>query len=294
MNNANNLFSSPLSFAGLKPPYSDLNTAKVVILPVPYDGTTEWHAGTRHGPEAIIHSSQYLELYDIDFDKELHTVGIHTLGPLQPVLNSPEAMIQRVYEITKNIIQKDKFTVMLGGEHSLSLGTVRALQEKYEDISVLQLDAHADLRDEYSGTKYSHACIMRRLFECCDITQVGIRSLSLEEQQFINKNDLKLFHNSSLKQDPESIQRIADCLHENVYITVDLDVFDPSIMSAVGTPEPDGLLWDEVLNLVKIVAEQKQIIGFDLMELCPTEGPDACAFLAAKLAYKMIGHVTKQ
>ena len=289
MNIADNLFSSPLNFAGLPSPYSDLNTAKVVILPVPYDGTTEWHAGTRHGPEAIIHSSQYLELYDIDFDKELHTIGIHTLGPVQPILNSPKAMIQRVYKIAANLIQRDKFTVMLGGEHSLSLGTVKALNEKYQNVSVLQLDAHADLRDEYSGTKYSHACIMRRLFECCDITQVGIRSLSSKEQQFVKQNDLKLFYNSSLRQNPESIQKIADCLHENVYITVDLDVFDPSIMPATGAPEPGGLLWEETLGFLGAVFEQRQVVGVDVVELAPVAGLHACEFLAARLVYKLIG-----
>ena len=210
MSNADNIFLPALNFAGLQSPYSDLETAKVVILPVPYDSTTEWHAGTREGPEAIIRSSQYLELFDIDFAKELHTVGIHTLNPVQPIFNSPQEMIQRVHKIAAELIQQDKLVVMLGGEHSLSLGVVGAIKKKYKDISVLQLDAHAHLRDEYSGTKYSHACVMRRLFEFCDITQVGIRSLSWEEQQFIKQNNIKIFYNS-LSQHP-GIFTIALCI----------------------------------------------------------------------------------
>ena len=257
---------------------------------MPYDSTTEWHSGTREGPQAIINASQYLELYDLELNQETHRVGIHTLPAMQPVLSNPEDMIQRVYEVAKELIQQAKFVVMLGGEHSISLGLVTALKEKYNDICVLQLDAHADLRNEYSGTKYSHACIMRRLVEHCPITQVGIRSLSWEEQQFLNQNNMQPFFTSKLMSDSRSFQQIVDSLSEKVYISIDLDVFDPSIMPAVGTPEPDGMQWQEVLNLLKSVTIHRQVIGFDLMELCPREGPASCAFLAAKLAYKLIGY----
>ena len=271
------------------PPYADLPTAKVVILPVPYDGTTEWHSGTREGPQAIINASQYLELYDIEINREIYKVGIHTLPKVQPSLNSPEEMIDRVYRIAGELTRQAKFVVMFGGEHSLSLGMVQALKEKNQDLSVLQLDAHTDLRDEYLGTKYSHACVMRRILELCPIVQVGIRSLSGEEQIFLAQNNMHPFF-STPNPDLASPEDITALLSDNVYVTIDLDVFDPSIMPAVGTPEPGGMQWHEVLNLLKTVTLHRRVIGFDLVELCPKEGPASCAFLAAKLAYKLIGY----
>ena len=292
MKNLESLFSPPQNFAGLSSPHADFETARVVILPAPYDGTTEWHSGTREGPQAIINASQYLELYDMELEQEIHKVGIHTLPSIQPVLNSPEEMIQRVYHIAQELIKQDKFVVMLGGEHSLSLGTVQAFKDKYNDLCVLQLDAHADLRNEYSGTKYSHACVMRRVFEHCPITQAGIRSLSLEEQQFLNQNNMRIFDSSELTSNTALSQQIVDSLGQNIYISIDMDIFDPSIMAAVGTPEPGGMQWTEVLNLLKLVTTYKHVVGFDLMELCPREGTASCAFLAAKLAYKLIGYST--
>ena len=290
MKNIEDLFSPPQNFAGLLSPYADLETAKVVILPVPYDSTTEWHGGTREGPRAIINASQYLEFYDMELRQEIYKVGIHTLPEILPSLNSPEEMVQRVYQVAKELIQQMKFVVMLGGEHSLSLGVLRAFKEKYHDLCVLELDAHADLRDEYLGTKYSHACVTRRALEFCPVTQVGIRSLSWEEQQFLNQNKMQPFYISQLTLDSGSSQQIIASLTNNVYLSVDLDVFDPSIMPAVGTPEPGGMQWHEVLNLLKSVIKNKHVVGFDLVELCPKEGPAACAFLAAKLAYKLIGY----
>jgi agmatinase len=287
MQNVEDLFSPSQNFAGLMPPYTDLPNAKVVILPVPYDGTTEWHSGTREGPQAIINASQYLELYDIELNREIYKIGIHTLPKVQPSLNSPEEMIDRVYRIARELIRQAKFVVMFGGEHSLSLGMVKALKEKAQDLSVLQLDAHADLRDEYLGTKYSHACVMRRIIELCPIVQVGIRSLSGEEQRFLVQNSMHPFFATPSPASPEDITAL---LSDNVYVTIDLDVFDPSIMPAVGTPEPGGMQWYEVLNLLRTISSHKHVIGFDLVELCPKEGPTSCAFLAAKLAYKLIGY----
>ncbi len=284
------LFSQPQNFAGLPSPYCDFETAKVAILPAPYDSTTEWHAGTRDGPQAIIDASQYLELYDIELDREIYKIGIHTLPQIKPVLSSPEKMIERVYQIAKALYQQAKFTVMIGGEHSLSLGVVQALEEKLQDFCVLQLDAHADLRDEYSGTRYSHACVMRRIFELCPIVQVGIRSLSWEERQFLNQNKIQSFYTLASSRDLAPAEQIMASLNQNVYISIDLDVFDPSIMPAVGTPEPGGMQWHEVLHLLKLVTQHKRVVGFDIVELCPKEGPASCAFLAAKLAYKLIGY----
>jgi agmatinase len=294
MKNIENLFSPPQNFAGLPPPHTDFETAKAVIIPVPYDGTTEWHSGTREGPKAIIDASPYLELYDLELDQETHKVGIHTLPFVQPILDSPEDMIQQVYLVARELIKQDKLVVMLGGEHSLSLGLIRALKEKYNELSVLQLDAHADLRNEYLGSRYNNACVMRRAIEYCPITQVGIRSLSLEEQQFLNQHKLQPFYGSVLTPDLSVLPQIISSLSKDVYISIDLDVFDPSIMAAVGTPEPDGMQWSEVLKILRAVTKQRHIVGIDLMELSPKEGPAACAFLAAKLTYKLIGYALLQ
>ena len=281
-------------FAGLTPPYSDFEQAKTVILPVPYDSTSEWRSGSRHGPQAIIDASQYLELYDLDLDREIYEVGICTLPEVEPLLSSPQDMIDRVYQVIKGLIQEEKFVLLLGGEHSLSLGAVRAFKEAFPGLSVLQLDAHADLRDEYLGTKYSQACVMRRIFELCPISQVGVRSFSWEERQFLTENKLTPIYMSDLSSNKASIDQIVDSLSEDVYVTLDVDVLDPSIMPAVGTPEPDGMSWRQVLDIIKSVALHKHVVGFDLMEFCPGEGPGSCAFLLAKLAYKLIGYTVSQ
>jgi agmatinase len=277
-------------FAGLEPPYSSLEQARAVILPVPYDSTSEWRAGSRHGPQAIIDASQYLELYDLELDREIYEVGISTLPRVEPLLSSPQDMIGRVYQVIKGLIEQDKFVVLLGGEHTLSLGAVRAFKEAFSRLSVLQLDAHADLRDEYLGTKYSQACVMRRIFELCPICQVGIRSLSWEEKQFLTQHSLTPFYMSELAANRASIDRIANSLSEDVYITLDVDVFDPSIMPSVGTPEPDGMSWRQVMDIIESVARRKHVVGFDLVEFCPGQGSDASSFLLAKLAYKLIGY----
>jgi agmatinase len=290
MENIENLLSTSLTFAGLSSPYSDLETARAIILPVPYDSTTEWHSGARAGPQAIINASQYLELYDIELNRDVYQVGIHTLPPVQPLLSSPEKMIERVYHITRELVKQSKFPVMFGGEHSLSLGMVQALKEKFRNVCVLQLDAHADLRDEYLGTKYSHACVMRRIHELCPIVQVGVRSLSSEEQQFITQNKIHTFYITTSSSDLAPAEHIISSLSDDVYVSIDLDVFDPSIMPAVGTPEPGGMQWHEVLKLLNYVTRHKRVIGFDLVELCPRDCTDSCAYLAAKLAYKFIGY----
>ena len=283
------LFYPQRNFAALPPQYADFETSRVVILPVPYDSTTDWRSGSRDGPMAIIDASQYLEHYDHELDREIYLVGIHTLPELQPSMRGPEETVARVYEVASDLVRKEKLVAMLGGEHSLTVGMVRAFSERFDHLSVLQLDAHADLRDEYQGTKYSHACVMRRVLECCPIAQVGIRSMSQEEHQFLTQNQISPFFAPGLPLDEEAI---VSALSEDVYVTIDLDVLDPSIMSAVGTPEPGGMSWHEVLRILQRVAERRRIVGFDLVELCPREGPLSCAFLAAKLAYKLIGYAT--
>jgi agmatinase len=285
-----NSFLPPSVFAGVPAPYCDFDRAKVVILPVPYDGTTEWRTGTRDAPQAIINASRYLEMYDLELDREIYEVGIHTLPEVEVLMSGPENMLQRVYEITGELVQKGKLVVMLGGEHSLSFATVRALREAFPQLSVLQFDAHADLRDEYLGTKYGQACVMRRVSELCSIVQVGIRSLSREEKQFLDRNRMTPFYMSTMAEDKDLVNHILASLSEEVYVTIDVDVFDPSIMPAVGTPEPGGMQWQQVLDILKSVARHKHVLGFDLVEFCPREGPISCAFTLAKLAYKFIGY----
>ncbi len=282
-------FLPPRAFAGISPHAVTFEQAKVVVLPVPYDSTTEYKSGTRDGPQAIIDASQYLELYDTELDREISEAGIYTLPEAQPVMSGPEPMVERIYQIAGDLLDKGKLLAMLGGEHSLTLGTVKAYREKYPELSVLHLDAHADLRDQYQGTKYSHACVMRRVWEVCPVVHAGIRSLSREEHEFLSKRKIEPFY-AGASTGPDFAARGLPTLSPQVYISIDLDVLDPAIMSAVGTPEPGGLSWQQVLELLRAVADSKQIVGFDIMELCPQEGPNACAFLAAKLAYKLMGY----
>lgn len=283
------LFYTQRNFAALTPQYAEFETSKVVVLPIPYDSTTTWRSGSRDGPLAIIDASQHLELYDHELDRESHLVGIHTLPELQPSMKGPEETVMRVHEVASDLIRKDKFVVMLGGEHSLTVGMVKAFRERFDSLSVLQLDAHADLRDAYEDSKYSHACVMRRVLEYCPIVQVGIRSLCEEEHRFLAQNQMQPFFAEGL---PLDVDGIVSALSADVYVTIDLDVLDPSIMSAVGTPQPGGISWHEILKVLRRVAETRRIVGCDLVELCPAEGPPSCAFLAAKLAYKLIGYLS--
>ena len=284
------LFYPERNFAALPPQYSALDTSSVVVLPVPYDSTTDWRCGTRDGPMAIIDASQYLEHYDVELDRDVYRVGIHTLPELQPSMSGPEETVERVRQAAGDLVGKGKFVVMLGGEHSITLGTVQAYKAVTPGLSVLQLDAHADLRDEYEDSKYGHACVMRRVLEHCPVVQVGIRSLCREEHEFMQQRGLQPFFAGEASLDQGTMDAVVAALSEQVYITIDLDVFDPSIMAAVGTPEPGGMGWHEVLRLLRYVVQRTHVVGFDVVELCPAEGPSSCAYLAAKLAYKLIGY----
>lgn len=264
-------FLPPRSFAGISPQAAPLDKAKVVVLPVPYDATVEYKSGAREGPQAIIDASQYLELYDPELGREVNEVGIFTLPEVQPLMSGPELMAQRVYEIARGLLAKNKFVVMLGGEHSLTLGIIRALHERYSKLSVLQLDAHTDLRDEYLGTKYGTASVMRRVWEICPVIPAGIRSFSLEEHQFMQEREIEPFY-AEASSNPDFTNKVVSRLSPQVYVSIDLDVFDPSIMPAVGTPEPGGLSWQQVLELLRAVSRSRQIVGFDVMELCPGKG----------------------
>ncbi len=285
------LFLPPRIFAPGPGEPTSLEAARVVVLPVPYDSTTDYRPGARDGPWAIIDASQNLELYDQELGQEVYHVGIHTLLELQPAMGGPQQMVERIYEVASRFLPRDVLPVMLGGEHTITLGMVQALLESYPRLSVLQLDAHTDLRDEYMGTRFGHACVMRRIGELCPVVAVGIRSLSLEEHQFAKEQGLPLFFAEALGGDASWVDRVVASLSPEVYVTIDLDVFDPSLMAAVGTPEPGGLRWEEVLTLLRAVARQRRVVGFDVVELSPKEGPVACAFTAAKLAYKFMGYI---
>jgi len=274
----------PNNFGGLPAQYSSFKNSAVVILPVPFDKTSSWIKGSDKGPRAIINASRNMELYDIETASEVYTRGIHTAKAI--ISDSSRSMIDKVQRHVKKLLNAGKFSVVLGGEHMVSLGTIQAHAEQFDNMSILHLDAHSDMRDSYEGDKYSHACIMARAKEfASNIVSVGIRSMDSSELHNINKKSC--FYASDIRKSDNWIDKVTKKLTKNVYITLDLDVFDPSIMPSTGTPEPGGLGWYEVLDLLKNVSSKKNIVGFDVVELCPSKNP-APDFLAAKLIYKML------
>ena len=269
-----------------------IDRASIIILPVPFELSTSYVKGTKKGPEAILNASTYMELYDEELDLEAHRIGIHTAKSL-PAAESPEAWLKTISSSITKILNKNKLPAVLGGEHTATLGVIKAFQ-KYgiSDLSVLQLDAHADLRDSYEGNRLSHACVGRRIAEICPLTQAGIRSISREEAEF-RKNSPVIAFDASRRLNNKTLNEITSSLTKNVYVSIDLDVFDPAFVPAVGSPEPGGLNWYEILKILHSVAAKKNIIGFDVVELCPLKGNVSSDFLAAKLVYKLIGYIFK-
>lgn len=267
------------------------DNSKIIILPVPYEGTVTYGSGTSNGPRAIISASKHIEFFDDELDYEPYVLGIHTLPDLNIEGKEPYEVYNTVLDKGRSLIDKEKLIIMIGGEHSITPGMVSAFSERYTNLSVLQLDAHADLRNEYYGTKYNHACAMRRVLEFCPVVQVGIRSLSLPEKKLIKQDQLNVFFMRDIRSDPKWMDKVIEKLSDNVYITIDLDVFDPSIMPSVGTPEPGGMLWDETIIFLRKLAEKLTIVGADIVELSPIKDYIAPDFLAAKLIYKIIGYV---
>ncbi|HPC74737.1 MAG TPA: agmatinase [Syntrophales bacterium] len=282
-----------MNFGGIEKAFSGFRKASFVVLPVPYDLTSTYQSGSRRGPAAILDASCNMELYDEELRRETYRAGIHTLPFLEPDARGPREMIRKVEEVVDGIVRHGKIPVVLGGEHSISTGCVRALKKKYPRLSVLHLDAHADMRDRYQGSPFSHACVARRILEICPVVHVGIRSMSREEALFIGKKGIRVFPPDVLRKTPEWEKKVCENLTEDVYISVDLDVFDPSLMPATGTPEPGGLDWHDVISLVREVAGTSRIRGFDVVELSPIPGMVAPEFLAAKLAYRMMGYAVK-
>jgi agmatinase len=275
------------NFASLDEEYASFERARVVVLPVPYDSTVSARAGTRDGPRAIIEASEDMELFDVGLGIEPYRHGIHTLPELAPHTGSPDAMAQRIEDVVGELLDQRKFVVTLGGEHTVAVGAVRAHAKRAPRFSVLALDAHSDMRDEYLDSKYNHACTLRRAHEVAPVTQVGLRSASVEDAALIRDEGLAFYSPARLRA--AGADDVVRHLSDDVYITIDLDAFDPSEMSAVGTPEPGGLHWDEVSELLTAVTASKRVVGFDVTELSPSLGPRSCAQLAAKLTYRLIG-----
>lgn len=279
--------SSPPGFCGLPNNKSDYTRAPTVILPVPFDKTSTWLKGADKGPAAIIEASRYLEFYDIETDSEVFEKGIFTAKPIYAA--SSPALIKKTDSAVSKYLQDNKLVVTLGGEHSVSIGVIKSYTEHYEDLSILHLDAHADSRDSYEGSRYNHACVIARARECTgNIVSVGIRSMDASECSVVDSK--RMFFAHMIHDSDKWINRAVNLLTDNVYVTIDLDVFDPGIMPSTGTPEPGGLDWYQVMKLLSSLSKLKRIVGFDVVELCPsnTKAPD---FLAAKLIYTLLSYI---
>ncbi len=276
-------------YAGLPDEFSSIESSKIVILPVPFDLTTTYQHGAHKGPAALIEASRHLEFYDIETNFSVYQIGIHTAPAIE--VASSEEMRQQTYLRTKKYLEQGKFVVILGGEHSISFAPIQAYAEHYPGMSVLQIDAHADLQEAYEGNPWSHASVMARVREIpgiSSIVSVGIRSMSAEEAPFVDTT--KTFFAHELDTSMNWIDKAIDQLNDQVYITFDLDGLDPSLMSSTGTPEPGGLNWNEATALLKKVADRRNIVGFDVVELCPSTANLAPDFLAAKLVYKILSY----
>ena len=275
------------TFAGIPEEFAQESSAEIVLIPVPYDGTSTYGKGADKGPEAIYDAAENMELYDIETDSEVYKKGIF-LAPTVTEERSPELMCEAVEAAFKKYIDADKFPTMLGGEHSVSIGAIKAIQAKYPDLTVLQLDAHSDLRPEYHGSECNHACALHAASKTTNLVQVGIRSMDTVELPFLNKENL--FTSYRIRANQNWMEDVVNRLGSNVYITIDLDAFDPSIMPSTGTPEPGGLQWNETLDLLKMVFKKCNVVGFDIVELAPLEGFSAPDFMAAKLYYKLLSY----
>jgi agmatinase len=277
----------PLSFCGLPNDPNDYARASTVILPIPFDKTSTWVKGADKGPAAIIEASINLEFYDIETDSEVFKKGIFTAKPIRAASSS--ALIKKTDSAVLRYLKDNRLVVTLGGEHSVSIGVIKAYAKHYKDLSILHLDAHADSRDSYEGSRYNHACVIARMREFTqNIVSAGIRSMDVSERSDVNKKKMFFAHeiHDSDKWIFDAVRLLTDC----VYVTIDLDVFDPGIMPSTGTPEPGGLGWYQVLKLLWFVSKSKRIIGFDVVELCPSssKAPD---FLAAKLIYTLLSYI---
>ena len=276
-----------MNFGGREVVYN-YDESHIVVIPVPYDETSTWLKGADKGPQAIFEASVNLEFYDFETNSAVHTHGIFTLGPITEK-SSPESLVKSVEEKIAFLLGEGKFPVIVGGNHTVSIGAFYAFERKYPGLSILQLDAHADLRDKYEGSPFNHACVMARAREKADIVQVGIRSISAEEAKTARLENIypafKLWQNRYLYSEALNL------LNENVYVTIDLDVFDPSIMPSTGTPEPGGPPYNDIMNFLRCVAESRNVVGFDVVELCPSEYNKMPNFVAARIIYQFLSYI---
>ncbi len=290
----------PYNFAGLEEEYSDYAKARFIVLPIPFDSTASFKSGAREAPHAIINASRFLELYDHELGVEAFRAGIHTTRELAPARGDVAETLRRTRQAVGDVIDAKKIPVVLGGDHSLAIASIQAFAERGKNFFVLALDAHADCWPELEGSKYSHASVGARVADLgrevaarnIRETIVGVRSISVEEEKFVEEHEIKVFYANAFNE-KKIASVIASLKQENVYLTVDFDVFDPAIMPSVGTPEPGGLSWKQVTTLITTVAQKKRVIGADFCELTPIPALEAPNFLAAKLVYKTISAIAK-
>ena len=283
--------SEPDRFLGLEDGEAMYERSEFAVLPIPYDSTASFLRGARHAPRAIITASQHAEVYDDELGGEFISAGIATLNPMVPNAAGPEAMHNDIREAAGSVLADGKFLLSLGGDHSITSGLVSAAGAKYKDLSVLQIDAHADLRDSFQGSKYSHAAVMRRIYEMkIPFVGVGIRSYSSEEATLMQRDGIRPVTALECRASPDWVERAVDRLTDHVYVTLDIDAFDPAYAPGTGTPEPGGLDWFRVTRLLRAVAECRTIVAADIVEVIPLPGQVVTEFLAARLAYKVISY----
>ena len=275
-----------MNFGGTEVVY-DYTGSEIIIVPVPYDETSTWMKGADKGPDAILEASVNLEFYDVETSSEAHLKGIFTMNPILQK-ETPEKLVEDVYYRILSLLADNKFPVLIGGNHTVSIGSIQACSEFFNDISVLQLDAHGDLRQEYEGSALNHACVMARAREFAPIVQVGIRSMSADELPYAESD--RIFYAHQLHYDKRLYGKAMEKLTENVYITIDLDVFDPSLMPSTGTPEPGGPDYYEIIHFLRDVIRSKNVVGFDIVELCPSSTNKAPDFVAAKIIYQLLSY----
>lgn len=278
----------PLWFGGDLPVVTDFDDSAAVILPVPLDRTTSYVPGTRNGPRELILASAQVELWDEELGIDVHTQGIHTLPEMDVSHGSMEAAMARIHQAASAIMDSGKFLVTLGGEHSITSPLVAAAAARHSGLTVLQIDAHADLRDGYQGEHHSHASAMRRSLESAPVVQVGIRNISEEEAKALPSLEATIFYDWNMRDDPDWMSKVIAALKGPVYLTIDLDGLEPGLMPAVGTPEPGGLAWRELTTLLRRVFTERDVVACDVVELCPIPGVWSPNFVAARLVYKLL------
>jgi agmatinase len=281
-----------VNFGLLPPEHSSWENSKAVIIPAPFEKSTTYGTGCAGGPRAIIDASTNMELYDIELGLEPCEAGIHTLPhPPEQAMDASEPALDYLRVSTERVVEAGKLPITLGGEHTVTVGPVQSLSKRFPSMTVLSLDAHSDLRDEYEGNSFSHACAMRRVLDTANVVEVGVRSTSADERETIAGRDIAIFTAKDALCDSSFLEKVIGRLSEDVYVSIDLDVFDPSVMPSTGTPEPGGLGWYDVLRILLAVARQRRVLGFDVVELAPRAGQLGPDFLAAKLVYKFFGYL---